>query len=50
MEDNLQVYSLNDLLEAYRKYDASEEAKEPILWFLSELTGKSIDALMENIN
>ena len=50
MNDDLPVYSLNDLLEAYRKYDASEEAKEPVLWFLSELTGKSIDALWEKLD
>lgn len=45
--DDVPVYSLTDIVEAYKTYDASEEAKEPILYFISELTGKSVDALAE---
>lgn len=45
--DNIPVYSIADIIDAYRTYDASEEAKEPILYFISELTGKSVDALAE---
>lgn len=46
-ENAILLYSINDVLAAYRDYDASDEAKEPILYFLSELTGKSVDALAE---
>lgn len=45
--DDVPVYSLADVIETYRTYDASDEAKEPILYFISELTGKSVDALAE---
>lgn len=45
--DDVPVYSIADIIDAYRTYDASEEAKEPILYFISELTGKSVDALAE---
>lgn len=39
--------SIQDVINTYNEYDASEEAKEPILYFVSELTGLSIDALWE---
>lgn len=45
--DDVPVYSLADIIETYRTYDTSEEAKEPVLYFISELTGKSVDALAE---
>lgn len=45
--DDVPVYSLADVIDTYRTYDASEEAKEPVLYFISELTGKSVDALAE---
>ena len=44
---DLGTISVRDILDAYVRYDASEEAKEPILYFISELTGKSVDALAE---
>lgn len=45
--DDVPMYSIADIVDAYRAYDTSEEAKEPILYFISELTGKSVDALAE---
>ena len=33
--------SIADVIEKFKNYDASEEAKEPILYFVSELTGIS---------
>lgn len=47
MHTHTPAYSLNDIIEAYNNYDASEEAKEPINFFISELTGVSIDKLYE---
>lgn len=44
---NLNTISVQDVLDAYAGYDASEEAKEPILYFISELTGLSVDTLLE---
>lgn len=41
------VYSIDDIIDAYNKYDASDEAKEIISYFVSELTGISIDKLYE---
>ena len=40
------TFSPKDVLDAYRDYDASDEAKEAILYFVSELTGMSVDAIM----
>lgn len=45
--DDVPVYSIADIVDTYKTYDASEEAKEPILYFISELTGKSVDTLAE---
>lgn len=44
---NTVVMSAMDVIEAYVRYDASEEAKEPILYFISELTSISVDAVLE---
>lgn len=43
--DDLPVFSVNDLIEAYRNYEALPEEKEAVLYFVSELTGMSVDAL-----
>ena len=43
--DDISIYSLSDLLDAYIRSDPSPECQEPILYYLSELTGKSVDAL-----
>lgn len=48
MPKNLSEYptlSPKDIIDAYRDYDASEEAKEAIIYFISELTGMSVDAI-----
>jgi hypothetical protein len=44
-DTDIAVFSINDIIKTYKDYDASEEAKEPILYFVSELTGLSIDSL-----
>lgn len=44
---DMPVFSIRDVVAAYTDYDASEEAKEPILFFLSEMTGLSVDRIME---
>lgn len=46
----LNTLSIQDIIDAYKHYDASEEVKEPILYFISELTGLSIDTLSEFID
>ncbi len=43
------TFSQKDIVEAYKNYDASEEAKEPILYFISELTGMSVDSILERM-
>ena len=43
------VLSIQDVIESYQNYDASEEAKEVIIYFVSELTGVSVDTLLANI-
>ncbi len=39
------ILSINDIIDAYHKYDTSAEAKEIIAYFVSELCGISIDAI-----
>lgn len=39
--------SVRDVIDAYKNYDCSEEAREPILYFISELTGISVDAILD---
>lgn len=43
---NVPAMSIRDVIEAYKGYDCSEEAKEPILYFVSELTGVSVDTIL----
>lgn len=38
--------SIQDVLEAYKSYDASEEVKEELVFFVSELTGLSVDTIL----
>lgn len=42
-----QAISIRDVLDAYKNYDCSDEAREPILYFVSELTGLSVDRILE---
>lgn len=46
-DNNISIISMDDILEAYQNFEATEEVKESILDFISDLTGKSIDALAE---
>jgi hypothetical protein len=43
---NMNTLSAQDVIDTYKNYDASEEAKEPILYFVSELLGISVDTLV----
>ena len=47
---NVPVMSVKDVIEAYKNYDCSDEAKEPILYFISELTGVSVDTITEMLD
>ena len=47
--ESMNTISVEDVLETYRNYDASEEAKEPVLYFISELTGLSVDSILERL-
>lgn len=48
-EDDINVYSMNDLIEAYHAMtDYSGHAA--ILLYMSNLTGKSVDYLMNKVN
>lgn len=40
------IFSQREIIDAYRNYDASDEAKEIILYFVSELTGLSVDTIL----
>lgn len=44
---NIPTYSIDDIIDAYNSCDASDETKEIISYFVSELTGISIDKLYE---
>lgn len=44
-EDSISIYSMNDLIEAYQ----AAEDSEAVLEYMSVLTGKSLDFLMEKI-
>lgn len=43
--DDTPVFSQKDVLDAYKNYDAPDEEKETVLYFISGLTGISVDAL-----
>lgn len=46
-DNDISIFSFNDLFEAYRNFEATPEEKETILYFISELTGKSVDTLAQ---
>lgn len=43
---DIAIYSQKDIIETYRNIKATEPEKDGILMFISELTGLSIDALL----
>ena len=45
--NDMPVFSINDLVEAYKNYEATPAEKEAALYFISELTGMSVDALAQ---
>ena len=49
MANNLNTISIHDVITTYKNYDSSEETKEIILYFISELTGLSIDTILEQL-
>lgn len=44
-EDAVSIYSMNDLLNAYERME--ESSRDTVLMYMSELTGKSVDYLLE---
>lgn len=47
MRYTVAAMSVMDVIAAYKNYDCSDEAKEPVLYFISELTGVSVDMIQE---
>ena len=47
MDEYTPIYSVQDLVNAYWSVDVPEELKEYILLYMSEVTGESVDAVME---
>lgn len=45
-DTDVNTFSIDDIIDAYARYDASPEVKEPILYFVSELTGLSVETIM----
>lgn len=45
--NDISIFSFNDLFETYKNYKATPAEKETILYFISELTGKSVDTLVQ---
>jgi len=48
---SIEIYSVNDLLETYRRYkaDHTDQACELILSFIAELTGMNPDKIIEMV-
>lgn len=47
-EYEMSTISINDIIEACKNFDTdSEDAKETVLYFASELTGLSVDRILE---
>lgn len=49
-ELNTNTLSVQDIIDTYVDYDASDEAKEVIIYFISELTGISVDEIYRLAN
>lgn len=47
---DLNTISVQDIIDAYNNHSCSEEEKDAILYFLSDLTGMSIDTLYTLMN
>ena len=43
---SVNTLSIQDVVEAYKNYDASEKVKDELVFFLSELTGLSVDTIL----
>lgn len=46
-EYEMNTISVNDVIKAYKRFDTSSLAEDVVLDFVSELTGLSIDRLIE---
>lgn len=47
-EYEMSTISINDVIEACKNFDAgSEDTKDTVLYFASELTGLSVDRILE---
>lgn len=45
--DSVSIYSMNDLIDTYKRM--GEDSKYTVLMYMSELTGKSVDFLLEKV-
>lgn len=50
-QDDIPIYSLNDVLKSLKDYrpEVDDESFEIILYFVSSMTGLSIDTIMERL-
>lgn len=46
---DIPVFSVRDMLDTWLNYNTTEKGKDDILYFISEVTGLSVDALMQNL-
>lgn len=46
-DTNISIYSIDDLLETYRRVGTDPDEEDSVLYFISELTGMSVDAILE---
>lgn len=51
LSPNIPVYSINDILENTKNYitENSTEIEDIILYFVSEITGLSVDTILEKM-
>lgn len=50
-QNDIPIYSLNDVLQSLKNYrpEVDDESFEIILYFVSSMTGMSIDTIMERL-
>lgn len=46
-DTSISIYSLDDILEAYNRVGTDPNKEDSVLYFISELTGMSVDAILE---
>lgn len=46
-DTSISIYSIDDLLETYSRVGTDPDEEDSVLYFISELTGMSVDAILE---